>query len=71
MDHLPPGPDAPGVLKHGVGYDLVTIEDGARVVLAIRCQQCLRLSFHPKDIRERYCAACSVFHEERRLSHEA
>lgn len=59
------------VLKHGVGYDLIVRPEETRLVLAIRCQTCQRVSFHPKDITERYCGACHVFHEDRLLSHEA
>lgn len=74
-------PIKPGVLKHGVGYDIVVIEEPSRhhgsdppesvLVLGIRCHTCKRVSFHPKDISERYCGACKVFHEEHLLSHEA
>ena len=65
----------PTVLKHGVGYDLVVAQDGERdlpkkLVLGIRCHTCQRISFHPKDIRERYCGACHVFHEAHLLDHE-
>jgi hypothetical protein len=52
-----------GVLKHGIGYDLVVVEERSRLVLAIRCHTCKRLSFHPTDVSERYCGACHVFHE--------
>lgn len=53
-----------GVLKHGLGYDLVIVTENQRVVLGIRCHTCGRVSYHPKDITERFCAACHVFHEE-------
>jgi hypothetical protein len=56
-----------GVLKHGLGYDLVTNHETGRIVLGIRCQTCRRVSYHPKDISERYCGACKVFHEENRV----
>lgn len=70
----------PTVLKHGIGYDLVVVQEHLprtrdlphreRLVLGIRCQTCQRISFHPKDIKERYCGACHVFHEEHLGAHE-
>jgi ribosomal protein L37E len=63
----------PTVLQHGSGYDLVVrhaparAERHARLTLGLRCHTCQRISFHPKDIQERYCAACHVFHEDQRL----
>ena len=57
--------DTRGVLKHGLGYDLIVEHEGARLILGIRCHRCQRTSFHPKDISERYCGFCKVFHEER------
>jgi hypothetical protein len=70
----------PTVLKHGIGYDLVVVQEHLprtrdqphreRLVLAIRCQRCQAISFNPNDVRERYCGACHVFHEEGLLSHE-
>ena len=69
------------VLKFGTGYDLVVVKERSRhtgldpvptiLVLGIRCHTCQRTSHHPKDIEERYCGACHVFHEEGLLSHEA
>ena len=32
-------------------------------VPAIQCLQCGMMSFHPDDIRERYCGNCHQFHE--------
>ena len=58
------------VLKHGIGYDLVTVEAGGRLVLGIQCQTCRRISFHPNDVRERYCGHCHVFHEANPLGPE-
>lgn len=58
----------PGVLKHGLGYDLVVVRERTRLVLGIRCHTCQRVSVHPKDIEERYCGACKVFHEDGRLT---
>jgi uncharacterized OB-fold protein len=59
-----------GVLKHGLGYDLLAVEQQKRIVIGIRCHTCGQTSFHPKDINERYCGACHVFHEDGLLSHE-
>jgi uncharacterized OB-fold protein len=59
------------VLKFGTGYDLITVEERSRLVLGIHCHSCGRVSFHPKDIDERYCGHCKVFHEEGLLAHEA
>ena len=53
----------PTVLKHGVGYDLVVVQDGKRLVLAIRCHGCTGVSLHPEDVRNRYCDVCKVYHE--------
>lgn len=58
------------VLKHGIGYDLVIAEKGSKLHLGIRCHTCQRVSFHPKDIKERYCGACAKFHETNLFSHE-
>jgi ribosomal protein L37E len=71
------------VMKHGGGYDLVVTQievrrtrsgepifDG-RMTLGIRCHTCGRVSYHPKDVEERYCGACHRFHEEHLLDHEA
>ena len=60
-----------GVLKHGVGYDLVINVETGRVVLGIRCHTCRRVSFHPKDIAERYCGMCHKFHEANLLGQQA
>lgn len=60
----------PTVLKHGIGYDLVVVEKRSRLVMGIRCHTCQRISFHPKDVSERYCGACKVFHEESLHAHE-
>lgn len=59
-----PVPEDLRVLKHGLGYDLVAMESAGKLVLGIRCHRCQRVSTHPKDISERYCGACHVFHEE-------
>jgi len=58
---MTPQPTVHGVLKFGIGYDLVVVMERSRLVLGIRCQTCQRISFHPKDIDERYCGACHVF----------
>lgn len=64
----------PSLLKIGIGYDLLVIEERSRhigldptptvLVLGIRCHTCERISYHPKDITERYCGACHVFHDQ-------
>jgi uncharacterized OB-fold protein len=53
-----------GVLKFGVGYDLVVNRETGRLVLGSRCHTCGRTSYHPKDVEERYCSACHTFHED-------
>jgi hypothetical protein len=57
-------PRAPGVLKYGVGYDLIVHRATGRLVLGIRCHACGRVSYHPKDVDERYCGACHRFHDD-------
>jgi ribosomal protein L37E len=32
---------------------------------AITCPRCGSISYHPEDIRNRYCAACHRFHGEK------
>lgn len=53
-----------GVLKHGVGYDLVVHRETKRLVLGIRCHTCQRVSYHPQDVEQRYCGACHRFHND-------
>lgn len=31
---------------------------------SITCPRCLRTSFHPEDIAQRYCGACHQYHPE-------
>jgi len=45
-------------------YEIVTDEKGTR----IRCLICGRTSWHPEDVRNRYCGACKVFHEDLELA---
>ena len=59
-----------GVLKHGIGYDLVINRDTGRLILGIRCHTCARVSYNVNDIEQRYCGACHVFHEAHLGSHE-
>jgi hypothetical protein len=64
----------PTVLKYGIGYDLVvalvelprsrTEPRRERLHLGIRCHTCGRISYHPKDITERFCGACKIFHDD-------
>lgn len=42
------------------------VDDGR----AILCLVCHRLSYHPKDVRERYCGYCHTFHT-RKEHHES
>ena len=63
--------DAHRFLKHGIGYDLVLIDERGWLVLGIRCHVCRRVSFHPKDIDERYCSVCDTFHKDGMLSQQA
>jgi hypothetical protein len=53
-----------GILKHGIGYDLVVRPSETRLILGIRCHKCRRISYHPKDVQERYCGHCHVFHSD-------
>lgn len=41
-----------------IGYVVILRADGRR---AIQCQNCLRVSWHPKDVHYRYCGACHAF----------
>ena len=59
-----------GILKHGIGYDLIVIRHGIRLHLAIKCQTCQMVSYHFKDISERYCGHCKVFHEDQSASQQ-
>ena len=42
-------------------YEIIT---GADSTKAIRCRACGLISHHPEDVANRYCARCSVFHEQ-------
>jgi hypothetical protein len=42
-------------------FSLVRRGDG----VGIRCHTCGLTSYHPEDVRSRYCGHCHVFHEER------
>jgi hypothetical protein len=62
-----------GVLKHGVGYDLVVNRPAEKklagwLVLGIRCHTCQRVSFNANDVEQRYCGFCHVFHEDGALT---
>ena len=39
------------------GFEI--IEEGK----AIKCLECERVSWHPEDVRQRYCGNCHKFHE--------
>lgn len=30
----------------------------------IQCRKCSLISYHPKDVEERYCGHCHIFHED-------
>jgi len=32
--------------------------------VSIRCPRCGRVSYHPEDVRQRYCGACHAFHAD-------
>jgi hypothetical protein len=36
------------------------LEGGA----AIQCLLCNQISYHPRDVAERYCGRCHVFHDD-------
>jgi hypothetical protein len=38
--------------------------------LAIRCLICGMISYHPEDVRHRYCANCHRFHEDQLPAHD-
>jgi uncharacterized OB-fold protein len=43
------------------GYLLVTnLNTGAA---GIYCENCMRVSYHPQDIEQRYCGHCHRWHE--------
>lgn len=37
----------------------------------IKCSQCNRVSFHPQDIKERYCGGCRQFFDDQLQLKEA
>jgi hypothetical protein len=39
------------------------VEDGQ----AIKCHTCGLTSYHPEDVRHRFCGKCNVFHEDEEL----
>jgi hypothetical protein len=43
-------------------YEIGTTDQGD----FIRCLHCGLKSFHPDDVKNRYCGKCHVFHEEPR-----
>lgn len=50
LEKLPPEPT----------YAILEARPG---VPAIQCLKCGMVSFHPKDIEERYCGHCHEFHD--------
>ncbi len=47
-----------------MSYRLVKSAFAHRSALGIQCLVCGRISYHPEDIRERYCGSCHRFHED-------
>ena len=43
-------------------YQILLNGDG--VAHAIKCHTCGLTSYHPEDVRHRYCGKCNVFHED-------
>jgi ribosomal protein L37E len=46
-------------------YTITTDRDGRQ---SITCHTCGRTSYHPEDVRQRYCGYCHVFHDDQRVS---
>jgi len=47
-----------------VTYRLVTTTVRNHTYSGIQCLVCGSTSYHPRDIAERYCGLCHVFHED-------
>jgi hypothetical protein len=45
-------------------YQLVTMLAHGRTYAGIQCLRCRMISYHPKDIAEKYCGFCHRFHED-------
>jgi hypothetical protein len=43
--------------------DLVVYK-GLPSAVGIRCLTCMRVSWNPNDVAQRYCGFCHVFHED-------
>ena len=49
-------------------YEIVTSEDGKYT--GIKCLDCGRTSYHPVDIKEKYCGFCHEFHSTKQRERE-
>lgn len=54
-------PDYPLRVMEAPRYIIEIAENGRA---SITCRHCGHVSWNPKDVAEKYCAACHVFHEE-------
>jgi hypothetical protein len=45
-------------------YRLVVTTAGDKSYTGIQCLRCGFTSYHPKDVAEKYCGYCHVFHED-------
>ncbi len=61
-DFIRRGLNAHRAVDQLLGYSLV--REGDRT--GIRCQTCGFTSWHPEDVRQKYCGNCHVFHDEAR-----
>ncbi len=44
--------------------ELLPVGADSPIGLAIRCRRCGHTSYHPEDVRQRYCGACHRFHDD-------
>ena len=42
-----------------------------KILRSITCPKCGRTSYHPEDVRHRYCGACHQFHDDMGISMRA
>ena len=54
----------PYEVDHSATYKLVYRPDGGGPPVAIRCKGCGLVSYHPEDVRQRFCGFCHTFHNE-------
>ena len=48
--------------RYGATYSLTRSSSGEPI--AIQCLVCERTSYHPDDVKHRFCACCGVFHDD-------